>query len=148
MGLLHCLWWGEGNPPKQRSSRYLSAPKARSPGEARGGCADLVVINLHFSLRCLELDRSVLCLLGPFPKLWELGSPCRMPTELDPSLCSPVVTHCPQGLECAANTAASRQRLLPLCHCLGMDPGRMHLALEPWEVLVSELSSLLTLHTC
>lgn len=98
MGLLHCLWWGEGNPLKQRSSRYLEqTPKARSPGEAPGGCAELVVINLLFALSCLELDRSVLCLLLLFPKQWELGSPCRLPTVLDPSLCSPVVAR-PTGV--------------------------------------------------
>lgn len=147
MGLLHCLWWGEGNPPKQRSCRYLGAPKARSPGEARGGCAELVVINLHFALRCLELHRFCSASLASSQSSGSWSLPAGCPQCWSPP-CAPQCSHCPRGLKCAANTAVSRQMLLPVCHCLRMDPGRMHLAQEPWEVLVSELSSLLTLHSC
>lgn len=40
----------------------------------------------------------------------------------------------------------SSQMLVRVCNCLGLDPERMHLALELQEVPVSKLSSLLTLH--
>lgn len=60
---------GRRESPKAGKQKQISEwLKARCPGEAQGGFAELVVFNLHFPLWCLEPHGSVLSLCGLFLK--------------------------------------------------------------------------------
>lgn len=60
-------------------------------GKPRDGCTELAVVNLQFTLCCLELHGSALSPYILLPKQQEQESPYGLPVVLDPLLCSHTV---------------------------------------------------------